>query len=324
MVGEFAGNGGVFSGGFGKRGMLTSSANVRDWLMAHRASVNSWGILATIVIVVFLFFSDRDFSFLLTLSSLTSMFCFFMIAQKIERQKSANGVSIKMMECYLVLLACRLCSIIPFEGYLPYDRTGDWLYQLTEALALCLCGTIIFLGKHQYKNTYDENVDSFKHLFLFVPALLLAVVFHPTLNAFMPADIAWTFSLYLEAVASLPQLFCFQKQKSVAPFTSHFLAGQVLSKLFSFIFWAATFKELNDASKPLKSVAGIWVVICQIIQLIVMGDFIYIYIKWYANCDKLMNYTHTHIHSHISNNRCLISGINLQFDIWKTCAIFHA
>lgn len=160
-----------------------------------------------------------------------------------------------------------------------YDRTGDWLYQCAEGLALCLCGTIIYLGRKRHSMTYDASTDSFKHIFLIVPALILALIFHPTLNGFMPADISWTFGLYLEAVASLPQLYYFQKEKRVEAFTSHFLAGQALSKVFSFIFWIATYRELNDPSKRLKSFAGVWVIVCQVIQLLVMGDFICLYLK---------------------------------------------
>ncbi|EZG79652.1 putative ER lumen protein retaining receptor [Gregarina niphandrodes] len=253
--------------------MLKSSSasaggrGVGSWFQEHKTSINAWTGFALTVFIVFIFISDRDFSFLLTLSSLVSTFCFFMVAQKIEKQGNVKGVSIKMFECYLILLTCRLFSIIPFEGYLPYDRTGDWLYQLTEALSLCLCGTIVYMGRKRYNATYDANQDAFKH-------------------------ISWTFALYLEAVASLPQLYYFQKdvspigkhplffQKRVEPFTSHFLAGQCLAKILSFIFWVATYSELNDPSRKLKSFAGIWVIIGQVIQLILMGDFMYLYLKW--------------------------------------------
>lgn len=252
---------------------------LRRWIGEHQTSVNAWILFAITVVVVFIFLSDRDFSFLLTLSSLVSAFCFFMIAQKIERSGTCSGVSLKMMQCYLLLLAARLCSILPFEGYLPYDRTGDWLYQLTEVISLVLCGVIVYLCSRRYKSTYNPDSDSFKHLFLIIPALLLAAIFHPTLNAFVPADIAWTFALYLEAFACLPQLYYFQKEKRVEPFTSHFLAGQALSKILAFIFWVNTHRELNDPSKPWKSFAGMWVIIMQVVQLIVMGDFIYHYVR---------------------------------------------
>jgi len=265
--------------------MLTFRKAMRDpekmklWVTEHKTSVKAWSGFGVAIVLIFMFLSDRDFSFLLTMSSLVSAFCFFMVAHKIERTGTCEGISVRMFECYLILILARLFSIIPFEGYLPYDRTGDWLYQTTEAVSLCLCGSIVYLCRRRYRNTYNENADGLNHLFLIVPALLLAIVFHPSLNAFMPADISWTFALYLEAIASLPQLFLFQKEKKVEPFTSHFLAGQAFSKLMSFIFWISTHRELNDPTRTMKSYVGVWVVVMQIVQLIVMGDFVYHYVR---------------------------------------------
>ncbi|KAF4687001.1 hypothetical protein FOZ60_004620 [Perkinsus olseni] len=184
-----------------------------------------------------------------------------------------------MFECYTLVSACRLMSIIPFEGYLPYDRSGDWLYQLTEAISLCLAGTVVYFCRVRYRATYEAGADTFKHVYLMIIALVLAVIFHPSLNAFMPADIAWTYALYLESVTVLPQLFMFQKQGKVQAFTSHFLAGQALSRVCSFIFWWSSYKELNDPKYPTKAYVGYWVMLMQLLQLIVMGDFIYHYIN---------------------------------------------
>lgn len=69
-----------------------------------------------VVFLVYHLFSDGDFSFLMTMSSLISTFSFLMVLYKIESTKSCAGVSLKMMECYVGLIFFRLCSIIPFEG----------------------------------------------------------------------------------------------------------------------------------------------------------------------------------------------------------------
>merc|ERR1711908_109916 len=68
----------------------------------------------------------------------------------------------------------------------------------------------------------------------------------PSLNQFIPTDIAWAFALYLEAVAAMPQLFLFRKTNRVQPFISHFLAGQVTSKAFALMFWVSSYHELSD------------------------------------------------------------------------------
>jgi len=242
-------------------------------------AVRTWGGFAAFVVTVFWVFSSGDFSFLLTLSSLVSMFSFLMVAMTIESGKSVRGVSLKMMECYIAVFLCRLCAIIPFEGYLPFDKSGDWLYQLCEAFGLCLSGSIVYLCRVQYASTYDPTTDTFNHLWIIGPAAAIALILHPHLNNFMPSDMAWAFALYLESVTVLPQLFMFMKEGRAQPHTSHFLAAQALSRLMSFIFWASSFSELSNPDHRIKQFVGHWVVGIQLLQLVVMGDFIYQYIR---------------------------------------------
>lgn len=273
----------------GIRYVLRDPQKCRKWVAEHQSSLKAWLGFFAAVLVIFFLLSDGDYSFLLTLSSFIGMFSFLMVIFTIERSRTCAGVSLKMFECYVVLLFARLCSIILFEGYLPYDRTGDWFYQLTESLTCILACTVVYLCRVRYKDTYDASNDSLNHLFLIVPSALLALVVHPSLNSFMPADAAWAFALFLETTSCLPQLFMFQKQQKVEPFTTHFLAGQALSKVVSFLFWMSCYTELNDPTKRLKSYVGIWVIVMQIIQLVVMGDFIHHYI------------------------RCLSRGVSVQF-----------
>merc|ERR1719159_2362286 len=184
-----------------------------------------------------------------------------------------------MMECYIAIFTGRLIAIVPFEGYLPFDKSGDWLYQLCEAIGLCLACTIVYFCRARYASTYDPNTDTLNHLWLMLPALAVSLIFHPNLNNFLPSDIAWAFALYLESVAVLPQLFMFMKEGKAQPHTSHFLAAQVVARLMSFIFWASSFSELSNPDHVIKQFVGNWVVGIQLLQLIVMGDFIYHYIR---------------------------------------------
>lgn len=238
-----------------------------------------WGAFTIFVLAVFWFFSSGDFSFLLTLSSIVSMFSFFMVVAKIESSRSVRGVSLKMMECYIFVFIGRLCAIVPFEGYLPFDKSGDWLYQTCEFVGLCLASVIVFCCRARYQQEYTPETDTFNHLWLLGPCLAVSLIFHPNLNNFLPSDIAWAFALYLESVAVLPQLFMFMKEGKAQPQTSHFLFAQAVSKCLSFIFWASSFSELSNPNHYIKSFVGNWVVAMQLVQLIVMGDFIYHYIR---------------------------------------------
>lgn len=246
---------------------------------AQTEGAKVWGSFAVVTFLVFWLVSSGDFSFLLTLSSLVSTFSFLMVAVKIESGRTVRGVSLKMMECYIIIFLGRLIAIIPFEGYLPFDKSGDWFYQVCEALGFCLAGSIVFFCRMRYVTTYDPATDTFNHFWLILGALGLSLIFHPNLNNFLPSDIAWAFALYLESVAVLCQLFMFMKEGQAQPHTSHFLAAQALAKVLSFIFWASSFSELSNPNHYIKSFVGNWVVAAQLVQLLVMGDFIYHYIR---------------------------------------------
>ena len=57
--------------------------------------------------------------------------------------------------------------------------------------------------KEPIASTYDRRADSFFLPYLLVPVALLALL---TTASYHPVEVLWTFSLYLEAVAIVPQL----------------------------------------------------------------------------------------------------------------------
>mmetsp|Transcript_60759 Transcript_60759/g.157621 ORF Transcript_60759/g.157621 Transcript_60759/m.157621 type:complete len:287 (-) Transcript_60759:255-1115(-) len=242
-------------------------------------AMGMWSGLVSTALLTFMLFSSFDFSFLLTLSSLVSTASFVMVIISIVRRQSVAGVSRKMMECYMVVFLSRLVAIVPYEGYLPFDKSGDWLYQSCEGFGFLGAAVICYCCRRSYASTYNADVDGINHLWLMAPTLGVACVLHTNLDGYLPCDIAWAFALYLEAVTVLPQLFMFMEEKSTQPHTSHFLAAQALAKLMSFAFWASSFSELAHEDHPINQYAGHWVVVVQLIQLVIMGDFIYHYVR---------------------------------------------
>merc|ERR1711971_644480 len=66
----------------------------------------------------------------------------------------------------------------------------------------------VYLMFVKFKATYDGNHDTFRVEFLLGPVALLALVLN---HEFSVMEILWTFSIYLESVAILPQLFMVQR-----------------------------------------------------------------------------------------------------------------
>lgn len=99
----------------------------------------------------------------------------------------------------------------------------------------------IYLIYAKFKATYDRNHDSFRIEFLLLPCLVLALLINhdftvmevsagpifkhgrlvTLLNTYF--QVLWTFSIYLESVAILPQLFLVSKTGEAESITSHYL-----------------------------------------------------------------------------------------------------
>lgn len=67
--------------------------------------------------------------------------------------------------------------------------------------------------EYQFKGTNDRSLDTFKIEYLLGPAAVLALLFH---YKFTVLEVLWSFSVFLEAVAIMPQLFLIQRTVGLA------------------------------------------------------------------------------------------------------------
>ena len=249
-----------------------------------------WTAFLVGALLVYLFMSSGDFSFLLTLASLWRCFGLSLLIFKVWNGMSARGVSVKTLELYAAAFLARLLSILRHQGYLPFDKTGDWFYHVVEFISLGAVGLLLFGIFGPLKSTYDSKYDKFGNfkipseygaLYLFVPCLILALIFHPQLNKEMFSDTCWTLSMYVEAVAMVPQLYMFQKQASdqdgtVEAVLSHTTFAIGFSRIFELLFWIGSFHELSNSTGKFP---GYIILLSQFTQLVIMGDFFYYYFQ---------------------------------------------
>lgn len=60
--------------------------------------------------------------------------------------------------------------------------------------------------------SYNKELDSFPHYYLYLAAAVMTMIIH---KSFLPIQLLWSYSQWLEAFAILPQLMMIYKIKSV-------------------------------------------------------------------------------------------------------------
>merc|ERR1712235_225311 len=115
--------------------------------------------------------------------------------------------------------------------------------------------------------TYDGNHDSMRAEFLVVPVGGLAFLVN---HDFSPLEILWTFSIYLESVAILPQLFMVSKTGEAETITSHYLFALGSYRGLYILNWIYRYYY--------EGFYDIIAIIAGCIQTILYCDFFYLYI----------------------------------------------
>jgi len=257
------------------RGQSTKTGASVDKAGMRNAELMSYAIFTFFWFVVWGKFSSWKFSAILTCASVVQCLGFLLLSLKVRGSKSVAGLSGKMLVLYILHLATRLMSTSLKNGYLPMDRTGDFMYQLVDFGTLMLVLHLLYCVHKTYRYSYQEEHDSLPLLPMVAPCLVLALFVHGTFNKSFLFDTAWAFSMNLEIVVMLPQLWMMARMGGkVDTMTAHFVATFAISTVLSFTFWYYNYKQLEKKGAWL---AGMMIMAAQGLKLLLSADFMYYY-----------------------------------------------
>lgn len=233
--------------------------------------------------VIFMFaakcFSDWKFSAIITLGAAVQCLGFCLLRLKVRKQGGVQGISSRSLQLFVVVYALRLYSTLQYKGYLPVDRTGDWVYQVCELVAAGVAFSVLVAMHGQHEASYEKQHDTCGIFPFLVGGLTLAFLVHPCLNNRAVPDIAWTCALYLEAVAMVPQLYLMSKKGGIVEsFAGHFVACVFCSRLLMIAFWLHSYPELKLKGASFN-LPGYGVLGAQLFQIALFCDFMYYYVK---------------------------------------------
>ena len=124
------------------------------------------------------------------------------------------GISFKTQALYVTVFLTRYLDL--FYDYVSLYNTVMKIFFIASSVY------ILYLMKIQYRPSHDPSIDTFQIEYLLGPCVLLALIFN---YKFTFIEILWAFSIYLESVAILPQLFMLQMTGEAEAITTHYVAA---------------------------------------------------------------------------------------------------
>lgn len=205
------------------------------------AAVSGW---------VYFVMAEQEISSMLTVSSLLQCLAFVLLSRMISVHGTA-GVAVPTLRLQVLALSCRLSSTLHLNGYLPYDPSGDWIYQVADICSLAALAIVLTQVRRVERRRPTSASLSPSHCHepphqapgwtlwkLVLGAGILACTLHADMDHDLPFDILWTTGLFIDAVSMVPQLKLISEQGgTLQGITRHYVVVMAGSRLFSAAFW---------------------------------------------------------------------------------------
>ncbi|PWA89207.1 ER lumen protein-retaining receptor A [Artemisia annua] len=190
---------------------------------------------------------------------------------KIYATKSCSGISLKTQELYALVFLARYLNL--FTVVISVYNTVMKVVFIVTSLAIVYC-----MRWHRVvKRSYDREIDTFKYEFLVLAAFLLALVLNDKFTFF---EIFWAFSIYLEAVAILPQLVLLQRSGNVDNLTGQYVFFLGAYRGLYILNWIYRYFTEPHFNGWISCISGL-------LQTALYADFFYYYFISWKNNSKL-------------------------------------
>lgn len=153
------------------------------------------------------------------LGDLSHVASIFILLLRLIATRSANGISLRTQELFLMVFITRYLDLFVGPHYGLYN-------SIMKVLYISVTGYIVYMIRftEPFKSKYDTSQDTFLHIhFAVLPCALLAILTMLIQYSFNPVEFLWTFSIYLESLAIVPQLVVLHKYREVENLDGHYI-----------------------------------------------------------------------------------------------------
>ncbi|MCP9264793.1 ER lumen protein-retaining receptor [Dirofilaria immitis] len=177
-------------------------------------------------------------------ADLAHLIAIFILALKMWTTRSVAGISGRSQLLFAAVFTSRYLDL--FTNFISIYNSAMKIFFLVSSF-----GTL-YLMWIKFKATYDRNHDTF-------------------LNRIFSASVMWTFSIYLEAVAIMPQLFMLSRTGSAETITAHYLFALGSYRALYILNWIYRY-YMEGFFDPIAVISGV-------VQTVLYADFFYLYIS---------------------------------------------
>ncbi|KAH9855893.1 ER lumen protein retaining receptor [Lenzites betulinus] len=192
------------------------------------------------------------------LGDLSHLASILILLQKIQSTRSCRGISFKTQALYAAVFITRYLDLF-YEWVSLYNFTMKVFFIASSCY-------VLYLMKRKFRPTNDPSIDTFRVEYLLGPCVVLSLLFH---YRFTVPELLWSFSIFLESVAILPQLFMLQRTGEAETITTHYLAALGAYRALYIPNWIYRYFT-EDMVDPIAVTAGI-------VQTALYLDFFYVY-----------------------------------------------
>lgn len=202
---------------------------------------------------------------------MTHLMSVLVLLLKIHTIKSCAGISLKTQELYALVFVTRYLDL--FSDYISFYNTVMKMIFIASSISI-----VWYMRSHKIvRRSYDKEQDTFRHYLLVIPCFILALLLH---DKFTFREVLWAFSIYLEAVAILPQLVLLQRSRNIDNLTGQYVFFLGAYRGFYILNWIYRYFTERHYFRLIPWVSGL-------VQTALYADFFYYYFKSWKNNEKL-------------------------------------
>ncbi|CAG7837275.1 unnamed protein product [Allacma fusca] len=175
--------------------------------------------------------------------------------------RSSRGISGKTQVLFLLTYTLRYMDMWLEWSFISYYNTIVKLYIIS------MCSLLVYLIYTTNRESYDFDSDNFDLYILIVPVTLLAFLVNYELTF---TEFCWTWSIYMEAVALIPQFYMIAVTGYAANSIVVYVLIMGVYRGLHVVYWIMAFYEQPTEMDLISAISGVVETLIAVVGFIII------------------------------------------------------